>query len=386
MSTYRVYQKKANKKGIAPIYISFYINREKIDVPTKLSVASKDFDQKRGLIKHSFEFSEDYNLIIKDIKTTINDIFVKYRLKDKRLTPELFRMEFRNPKGGKDFCAFCERSQKLRFQELSFGTQKNHRRCISALKEFKSKVYFDDLTTDFFRKFVLFLRNKRENKEVTIKKTIQTISIYLNEAVRAEYLAENPVHQLKLRGSQDTTAIALDEGELQRLVELHRTHAFYGTTHDVLEFFLFLCFSSLHISDAKALTIEQIKEDEFVYIRKKLRNVQPKVVHVPLSEPAKRIIAHQRGNRKKGILFENIISDQKINAHLKIVAKAAGITKKLCAKVGRHTFATLFLKNTRDLNTLKEIMGHSNLKQTLVYSHVLDEDRRTGIQIFNKFQ
>lgn len=31
-------------------------------------------------------------------------------------------------------------------------------------------------------------------------------------------------------------------------------------------------------------------------------------------------------------------------------------------------------------------MGHSNIKQTLVYAHVLDQDRKEGIQIFNAFK
>ena len=63
----------------------------------------------------------------------------------------------------------------------------------------------------------------------------------------------------------------------------------------------------------------------------------------------------------------------------------AGINPKATPHYLRHTFATIFLRETRDLNTLRDIMGHAHIKQTLIYAHVLDEDRREGIKTFNRF-
>jgi hypothetical protein len=34
------------------------------------------------------------------------------------------------------------------------------------MKSFKEEVLFDELTPDFFRKFILYLRNRRGNSEV----------------------------------------------------------------------------------------------------------------------------------------------------------------------------------------------------------------------------
>lgn len=385
MATYRVFQKKANQKGEAPIYISFYINREKIEVPTKISINPLNFDKSKEAIKASFEFAKDKNLIISDIKSTINDIFVRYRLKKEQLSVELFWSEYRNPGKYKSFFDFCTDYQKLRFQEVTEATRKKHISCLNNLKSFKEVINFEDLTTDFFRRFVLFLRNKLGNKEITINKTIQTISVYVADAVEKGFLKENPIKKVKLRGVEDTTAEAIDESELKTLVDLYNNNVFAGTEQQTLEFFLFLCFSSLHISDAKALSIDQIGDNEFWYMRGKMLNIRPMVVRVPISTPLRKIINHQRGNRKSGILWDNIITDQKINEKLKTIASVAGIKKNLCAKVGRHTFATIFLRGTRDLNALKEIMGHKNIKQTIVYAHVLDQDRKDGVKVFDAF-
>ncbi|MCC8186507.1 MAG: site-specific integrase [Bacteroides sp.] len=384
MATYRVFQKAINKKGEAPIYISFYINREKVEVPTKISISPSDFDKEKEVIKLSCEFAKDKNLIISNIKSAINDILVRYRLRNESISVTTFWQEYRNPRQYKSFFDFCLAYQRLRFQEITVSTQKKHKACLGNLRDFKEIIYFDELTPEFFRRFVLYLRNRRGNAEVTIK-TIGIISIYLNEAVRKELIKENPIHGLRLRGCQETTAVALEEEELNRLVELYKTGSLYGSQYKSLEFFLFLCFSSLHIADAKALDISQIGEKEFSYIRAKMLNIRPRVVRVPISEPLRILIDKQKGNRKSGLLWDEILSDQKINKHLKTIAELAGIEKKLSAKVGRHTFATIFLRKTKDLNALKDIMGHSNIKQTLVYAHVLDQDRKMGVQIFNTF-
>lgn len=91
------------------------------------------------------------------------------------------------------------------------------------------------------------------------------------------------------------------------------------------------------------------------------------------------------GMRVIGPLFEGLPADQKINEYLKKIAKFAGISKKISCKCGRHTFATLFLKESRDLNTLKKLMGHSSYQETLRYAHVLDEDKYEGIKCFDKY-
>ncbi len=69
MATFNVSQKRVNKHGEAPVYISFYINREKIEVPTRISVPPAYFDKESGVIKKSYEFASDKNLIISNIKS-----------------------------------------------------------------------------------------------------------------------------------------------------------------------------------------------------------------------------------------------------------------------------------------------------------------------------
>lgn len=74
-----------------------------------------------------------------------------------------------------------------------------------------------------------------------------------------------------------------------------------------------------------------------------------------------------------------------MNRNLKRIAELAEINKNLTHKVGRHTFATIFLRKTKDIAALREILGHSDISETLVYAHVLEESKQEGIQCFNDF-
>ena len=155
-----------------------------------------------------------------------------------------------------------------------------------------------------------------------------------------------------------------------------------------MNFFLFMCFTSLHISDAKAVKMEQISNTTLTYYRKKNRNSKPEPIFIPLSKPAKKIIKQEAGFRVNGLLFDGMYSDQRINKFLKRIAKMDGIRfdKNISAKTGRHTFATIYLRRTKDIRSLQELLGHSKLEETLVYAHVMDESKREGIDTFNDFK
>ncbi|KAA6315416.1 Tyrosine recombinase XerD [termite gut metagenome] len=204
-------------------------------------------------------------------------------------------------------------------------------------------------------------------------------------AHKAGYIDENPFENWSIK---QTTAncIYLTEQELQLLVRLYSEGSLESRLHKTLEFFLFLCFSSLHVGDARKLQLEQFGEDSFTYFRIKLRNSKLMPVQVPVSKPLRGMLRNLVGTREKGPIFENLPADQTMNEYLKIIADFAEIEKRITHKVGRHTFATIFLKRTKDLASLREILGHSTIKETLVYAHVLDESKQEGVKVFNSFK
>ena len=108
MSTIRVIQnrQRVTKEGTAPLYISFYLGKDKLVLPCKVSAEVKRFDAKSGLIKGGSKEISDMNLVVDRMKSKVNDILVKHRLKDVTLNKEAFMREYNNPSDYKSFHEF----------------------------------------------------------------------------------------------------------------------------------------------------------------------------------------------------------------------------------------------------------------------------------------
>lgn len=387
MAVIKTYQATSyvNKDGCAPVYVSFYVERKKIAIPTNLSIPVENFDNVTGKVLTREKNHKDYNLCIEKIRARVNDIMVRYRLLKKTLTKETFMKEYNRPDDFRTFYDYVKDYMHRHRGELESSTIDVHLDAINKMRVYDPDLRLECLDEDFILKYKVYLKKKLKNKDSTINKNMSCIKKYCRAAIKEGYMTKNPFENIKVKTRSKSDFTYLTEEELTTLVDLYKSNSLTENYQSVLQIFLFMCFSSLHIGDAKNIRIEGIGKSSFTYYRIKLRNSKPDPIVIPLSDPLKKIIRKASGKRKNGLLFTTMISDQKINEYLKRIARKVGINKPLSSKAGRHTFATLFLQKTKDLATLKEIMGHSDYRETLIYAHVLEESKQEGVKFFNSF-
>jgi integron integrase len=79
-----------------------------------------------------------------------------------------------------------------------------------------------------------------------------------------------------------------------------------------------------------------------------------------------------------GIVRRHHIHETSIQKAIRAAAKLAEVEKRVTPHTFRHSFATHLLQNGYDIRTVQELLGHKDVKTTMIYTHVL---QRGGLAV-----
>ncbi len=262
------------------------------------------------------------------------------------------------------------------------------------------KSYERDLT-----KFNNYFKNKKINDKNDIEKYIEYISKNLNSksvsrnisTLKSFYkylklnkeIDKNPMETVTNPKLRKSLPKVLSEDEINKILDIKLNNDFDYRNKAMLE----LMYSSgLRVSELINLKVNDIDlENEVVRIFGK----GSKERIVPLNEYTtealkKYILNHRRELFKHGendYLFLNNhglrMTRQGFFKILKKIAKEKNIKTDFSPHTLRHSFATHLLKYGADLRSIQELLGHSDISSTQIYTHITDEKLQENYETYH---
>lgn len=360
--TYKVIQKKdyIRADGTSALYVQIFLDGKRKRIPLNIFVEPKKFNEQKQIVKGNSQLVKDYNLIIGKKIADINNIAISYRLANMYLTFEKLIEELTNPTAKIDFIKFWEREIEKQKERLKTGTYRQQFSTLTKIKKWKRSILFHEIDEDLLNELIVYCKNTLKNKETTVQTTLKNFKKYLHVANKKGIRTKLDFSDITIKTFKGDRTF-LNEDEIKILYEYYQSKFISDNHKNILDRFLFACFTGLRISDIQNLT-----EDNFIggYIAFKSEKTG-KFQKIKLNKTAKKFIT-------EGVIFKGKYTVEHINRELKFIAKACKLKKHLTFHVSRHSFATNFLIKGGRVENLQKILGHSNIRETMIYVHIVD--------------
>lgn len=264
---------------------------------------------------------------------------------------------------------------------------------INHLKTYRGEgVLLADVDENYCRGFIRYLQTAKTEvgkKKITIRTVSRlTASSYfvcfasaLNEAVRRKLIPANPTKYLSQDDRRMLRATPPRRGylsleELQKLIDTECKFP------QIKQAFLFGCFCGLRISDIRALRWSNVEQNDGQWSVSVIMTKTKELLYLPLSDEAVEYLP-DRGTAAKDDPVFSMLPDNSttLNNRLKKWLESAGIDKKVCFHVSRHTFATSLLTLGADLYTTSKLLGHKNIHTTQIYAEIINQKKVDAVNL-----
>ena len=233
----------------------------------------------------------------------------------------------------------------------------------------------EEITKEEVNYFLGFLHDKGMKKR-SIKLKISAVKSFFKFCYKKDIIKSNPASLVVLPKTERTLPSFLLEKEIEKLFASFDTADPLQARNAALIELLYS--SGLRISEALSLNINDINEEEHTV---KVKGKGNKERIVPVGRKALTALKNYTSMRNKiaetitckALFISNKGKELSQREAYRIINRALqGITEasKKSPHILRHSFATHLLDKGADLQSVSEMLGHSSLSTTQVYTHV----------------
>lgn len=274
-----------------------------------------------------------------------------------------------------DFCDYLKIDK--RYSDLTVESYRAEMK--GYLDFFKEKnIKVKDIKNSDIKEYLAYIK-KGQTSERTLAHNVSVIRTFYKFLLTQKVIERNPIEFLELPKLRKKLPTVLSKEEVEKLLDIDLTDCYSYRNKAMLEL---LYSTGLRVSELVNLELSNIDLENCTL---KTIGKGNKERIIPISDYAlyyvEKYINEYRGSMlKKGVnnyVFinnhGNVMTRQGFFKIIKKLALEKDIKTPISPHTLRHSFATHLLDYGADLRSIQEMLGHSNLSTTQIYTHVSSE-------------
>lgn len=271
----------------------------------------------------------------------------------------------------------------------SIKTRENYERYLKAFIDFSKIKNPEDITTEKVIQFRLHLARSKPLKRITQAYYVIALRNFLKYLIRQDYEVLSP-DKIELPKISRRQIEIIEYDDLERFLNAPKTDTLRGLRDKaILETFFStglriseLCNLDRYINfDRGEITVRGKGEKlRIVFLSDRAKDAIKKYLDKRTDTEEGLFVSLTKGPKPKVV---GPITSRAVQRLVEFYRRKAGITKKITPHQIRHQFATDLLMNGADLRSVQELLGHSNIATTQIYTHLTNQTLREVHKAFH---
>jgi integrase/recombinase XerD len=261
-------------------------------------------------------------------------------------------------------------NENIQLFGLSQRTQETYSYRVQKLIDYFNRP-LDSITSEEIRQYFLFLKNTKKYSRPAMTIALCAIKFFYEKTLNKKFDVFNilrPKRAFKL-------PVVLSREEVRKV--LKNIHVF---RHRVCLTLIYSC--GLRLNEAVGLKVNQVDSKRMLIHIQKAKGNHDR--YVPLPEATLKLLRlHYKTHRNPMLVFpapgrgqndESIstkpLPDGSIQTVFKKSLKQTGINKDASVHTLRHSYATHLLEDGTDIRIIQDLLGHSSIRTTMIYTQL----------------
>jgi len=261
-------------------------------------------------------------------------------------------------------------------RQLSVHTLSNYRRDLHRFTEYLSACdiqQWSNISESDVRGYVS-CRHRQQLSARSLQRELSAIRSFFNFLISEQQLNYNPAKSVQAPKARQPLPKTLDVDQMQRLLEIRDVGPLAIRDKAILELFYS---SGLRLSELVNLDLQQLELKQGILTVTGKGN---KTRRLPIGKKAIEAMRDWLVIRKELLNTENPavflsqhgkrLSSRSVQQRMRHWAQKQGMSSHVHPHMLRHSFASHLLESSGDLRAVQELLGHSDINTTQIYTHL----------------